>query len=80
MAYRRVLEKRSLSLWALVPLLAAACTSEEIVLVEPAFVDVTPPEVSAIAGDRVQLVGTVHDEEDDTPHPRGDVVDNEVIG
>jgi hypothetical protein len=66
MAYRRDLERRGLLLSvvsAVAPLLALSCTSEQIVMVEPSFVAVTPADVSAVEGDRVQLVGTLHDEE-----------------
>ncbi len=62
MPYRQVIGKRGLILWTLV----VACTSEEIVTVEPSFVVVSPPDVSAIEGEQVQLVGMVHDEEN---HP-----------
>lgn len=45
----------------LASLLALSCTSEQIVMVEPSFIAVTPADVSAIEGERVQLVGLVHD-------------------
>jgi hypothetical protein len=47
----------------LASLLALSCTSEEILLVEPASVVVTPPDVSAIEGEQVQLIGMVHDDQ-----------------
>jgi len=62
MAYRRVLGQHALILWMTV----AACSSEEIVMVQPTSVVVTPGDVSAIEGDRIQLVGTVHDDQN---HP-----------
>ena len=62
MAYRRALEKPGLILPILVTQLTLSCTSEEIVTVEPSFVAVRPGDVSATVGERVQLVGMVHDE------------------
>jgi hypothetical protein len=64
MAYRRVLEKRGLILSIPAWLFATSCTSEQIVMVEPSFVAVTPADVSAVPGDQIQLVGAVHDDED----------------
>jgi hypothetical protein len=63
MAYRRALEKRGVTLSILGISCVTACTSEEIVMVEPSFVAVTPADVSAVEGDVVQLVGAVHDDE-----------------
>jgi hypothetical protein len=68
MAYPRYLAKGSLLLW-----IAAACSSEDIVRVEPSFVDVTPRDVSAIEGDQVQLAATVRDDQQNM------VTDPEVV-
>ncbi|MGE0158632.1 MAG: Ig-like domain-containing protein [Gemmatimonadales bacterium] len=56
------MEKRGLTLSILAIACVTACTSEEIVMVEPSFVAVTPADVSAIEGEQVQLVGAVHDD------------------
>jgi hypothetical protein len=44
-------------------LLVLSCTSEEVLMVNVSSVEVVPATVNAVQGDRLQLLATVHDDQ-----------------